>query len=122
MTTEEKKTAGEPTAGKKKTTRKRKNAPVGKVPADEAAAIVAAAPKRLKPGKGKSHHLKNLVRFREIDIDPALSKFIAKVTRRGGFKDPTEATLAMLRYVSYFATQRGLGSFVPQLKGFKGKK
>ena len=92
------------------------------IPKAEAESIMADAPKRLSSAGGTRHHMTNLVRFREMDIDEPLSKFINKVTKRGNFKDPTDATLAMLRYLAHFATQRGLGSFIPHLRGFKGRK
>jgi hypothetical protein len=107
---------------KKKTPGKKKSAKIT-VSKEAAAAVVAHAPKaRSKGSPGSGTHLKNLVRFREIDIDKPLAKFIMKVTKRGNFEDPTEATVAMLRYVAHFATQRGLGSFVPHVRAFRGKK
>tara|TARA_Y100000310_G_scaffold89362_1_gene86458 strand:+ start:219 stop:554 length:336 start_codon:yes stop_codon:yes gene_type:complete len=107
---------------KKKTPGKKKSAKIT-VSKEAAAAVVAHAPKARSKGSPRTgSHLKNLVRFREIDIDKPLSMFIEKVTARGGFEDPTEAAVAMLRYLAHYATKRGYGSFVPHVRKFRGKK
>ncbi|GAF73021.1 unnamed protein product [marine sediment metagenome] len=92
------------------------------IPKAEAESILADAPKRLSSAGGTRHHMTNLVRFREMDVDESLSKFINKVTKRGGFESPTDATLAMLRYLAHYVTRRGYGSFIPHVRKFKGKK
>ena len=95
---------------------------IPKVPKEVSKAIKDNAPPDLNATKVKSTNFKSLVRFRDIDVDASLSKFIRRVTKRGSFKDETEATVAMLEYLAHFATKRGLGSFVPHVRAFRKKK
>jgi hypothetical protein len=95
---------------------------IPKVPKEVSKAIKDNASPDLRETMVKSTNFKSLVRFRDIDIDANLSKFIRRVTKRGSFKDETEATVAMLEYLAHFATKRGLGAFVPHVRAFRKKK
>lgn len=81
--------------------------------------MMPAPGRRSKPTKGDTGaHLKNMVRFREMDIDADLAKWIRNVTRRGKLGSDTTTVIAMLHYIHSHAKGTGLGWFVPQLKRF----
>jgi hypothetical protein len=123
----EKKTAKKKAPAKKKTTkssatlpkkvRKRSDSAIPKITAAEAKVINDNATPRFPPKT-----LATVVRFRDIDLDRDLLKFIRKVTKRANFKDESDATMAMLEYLAHFVSKRGVGSFVPHLKNFRKKR
>tara|TARA_R110000824_G_scaffold346368_4_gene533203 strand:- start:3811 stop:4155 length:345 start_codon:yes stop_codon:yes gene_type:complete len=91
-----------------------------KVSKESAAAIRAGVPKTSRApvatGSAQGAHLKNMVRFREMDIDADLAKWIKAVTKRGKFADDSVTAVAMLRYMHKHARGKGLGRIVPHLK------
>ena len=93
-----------------------------KISKESAAAIRADVPKTTRapaaPGSAQGAHLKNMVRFREMDIDADLAKWIKTISRRGNFADDSVTVIAMLRYMHKHAVGTGLGWLVPQIKKF----
>ena len=93
-----------------------------KISKESAAAIRTGVPKTSRApvatGSAQGAHLKNMVRFREMDIDADLAKWIKTISRRGNFADDSVTVIAMLRYMHRHARGTGLGWLVPQIKKF----